>query len=157
MKRKIAFFTASALLISAAGAMAGCGSGDPYKDFNDLARLYAERSVLLNESVREKYWWGDETMLMFHAYPNETEDATGTMSSAFAWPYTETVAANWRVATLSDGAKKKIKSYYKRTLDGFEYYRAFRNDYHAYCASRAGNIGYASGDTYYDDNVWISR
>ena len=106
MKRKIAFFTASALLISAAGAMAGCGSGDPYKDFNDLARLYAERSVLLNESVREKYWWGDETMLMFHAYPNETEDATGTMSSAFAWPYTETVAANWRVATLSDGAKK---------------------------------------------------
>ncbi len=157
MKRKIAFFTASALLISAAGAMAGCGSGDPYKDFNDLARLYAERSVLLNESVREKYWWGDETMLMFHAYPNETEDATGTMSSAFAWPYTETVAANWRVATLSDGAKKKIKSYYKRTLDGFEYYRAFRNDHHAYCASRAGNIGYASGDTYYDDNVWISR
>ena len=99
MKKKMALFTASALLFSAFGGLAGC-SGDPYKGFNDKARLYAERSVLLNSSVREKYWWGDDTLFMFHAYPK---------------------------------------------------------DNHAYCASRAGNVGFAAGDTYYDDNVWISR
>ena len=154
MKKKMALFTASALLFSAFGGLAGC-SGDPYKGFNDKARLYAERSVLLNSSVREKYWWGDDTLFMFHAYPNET--GGGSMSAAFAWPYTETVAANWRIATLSDGTKKEIGDYYKKTLEGFEYYRAFRKDNHAYCASRAGNVGFAAGDTYYDDNVWISR
>ena len=128
MKKKIALLSASALMLSAFGGLAGC-SGDPYKGFHEKARLYAERSVLLNDSVREKYWWGDETLFMFHAYPNET--GGGSMSAAFAWPYTETVAANWRIATLSAGAKKQIGDYYKKTLEGFEYYRAFRKDNHA--------------------------
>jgi len=94
---------------------------------------------------------------MYHYYPNFTADASGDLSTAFVWPYTETVAANWRIATLSEGAKKKVSTAYKQVLDGFEYYRAFRSDYHVYCASRATELGHASGDTYYDDNVWISR
>lgn len=156
MKKKIALAVASVLTLSALGCMAGCGNGGSLSDLNETAREYAERSILLNDSVREKYWV-EEALFTYHAYPNFTDDASGCMSTAFVWPYTETVAANWRIATLSKGAKKDVSKYYKKTLEGFEYYRAFRSDWHAYCASRATEIGYASGDTYYDDNIWISR
>lgn len=145
---------ASVLLLTAVGCMAGCASGGD--NLNETARRYAERSVLLNNSVREKYWQ-EEVLFTYHYYPNFTDDATGDMSTAFVWPYTETVAANRRIATISDKKKKEVSSYYKKTLEGFEYYRAFRNDYQVYCASRATEIGFAAGDTYYDDNIWISR
>ena len=138
---------------------AGCNSEpeDPLASLkSEQARMYAERSISLNESVKEKYWQND-ALFMYHYYPNFTTDATGDMSTAFAWPYTENVAASWRIATLSDGAKEQVSDYYKALLDGFEYYRAFRTDYQVYCASRSTEIGMAAGDTYYDDNIWISR
>lgn len=157
MKRPIACLTA-AILAGGTICFAACTETpkDPLADLNETARTYAERSIALNDSVREKYWQED-ALFMYHYYPNFTSDASGDMSTAYAWPYTETVAANWRIATLSEGAKESISDYYKKTLDGFEYYRSFRNDYHVYCASRATEIGFAGGDTYYDDNVWISR
>lgn len=158
MKRPIACLMA-AILAGGALCVAACAEPeekDAFADFNETARTYAERAVLLNDSVREKYWQ-EIVLFMYHYYPNFTEDATGDMSTAYAWPYTETVAANWRIATLSEGAKNNVSDYYKKTIEGFEYYRSFRNDYHVYCASRATEIGFAGGDTYYDDNVWISR
>lgn len=153
MKRIVA--SALALVLCSAG-FAGCGEEEPFSGFVDPAREYAERSVSLNDAVREKYWQ-EAVLFMYHYYPNFTTDASGDMSTAFVWPYTETVAASWRIATLSDGAKTEVGEYYKKLLEGFEYYRSFRSDYHVYCASRATEIGMAAGDTYYDDNVWISR
>lgn len=134
----------------------GCGKKDMYAPLNEKAAEYAKRSVELNQSVKEKYWT-EEALFMYHYYPNFTTDASGDMSTAFAWPYTEVVASNWRVATLGDGFKDYIEDFYKKTLEGFEYYRAYRNDYHTYCATRSTMVGMAAGDTYYDDNVWISR
>lgn len=154
MKKKLALLLAG--VFAATLGLSGCTPPDPLKDFNEKARIYAERSIALNDSVKEKYWQ-DDVLFMYHYYPNFTEDATGDMSTAFAWPYTETVAANWRIATFSETSKKNIEEYYRKTLDGFEYYRAFRSDYHTYCSSRATETGFAAGDTYYDDNVWISR
>ena len=154
MKKAVCVALSAVCMLSAAG-LAGCGSA-PFAGFNEKAKEYAERAVLLNESVREKYWEKD-VLSIYHYYPNVTEDASGDRSPAYVWPYTETVAASWRIATLSNGAKKDVTSYYKSTLEGFEYYRSFRDDYHTYCASRAVNVGFAAGDTYYDDNIWISR
>lgn len=154
MKKAVCVALSAVCMLSAAG-LASCGSA-PFAGFNEKAKEYAERAVLLNESVREKYWEKD-VLSIYHYYPNVTEDASGDRSPAYVWPYTETVAASWRIATLSNGAKKDVTSYYKSTLEGFEYYRSFRDDYHTYCASRAVNVGFAAGDTYYDDNIWISR
>lgn len=157
MKRSIACLMA-AVIAGGTVCMAACTEPetDPLTGLNETARTYAERSIALNDSVREKYWQED-ALFMYHYYPNFTSDASGDMSTAYVWPYTETVAANWRIATLSEGAKESVTAYYQKTIEGFEYYRSFRNDYHVYCASRSTEIGFAGGDTYYDDNVWISR
>ena len=157
MKRSIACLMA-AVIAGGTVCMAACTEpeADPLTGLNETARTYAERSIALNDSVREKYWQED-ALFMYHYYPNFTSDASGDMSTAYVWPYTETVAANWRIATLSEGAKESVTAYYQKTIEGFEYYRSFRNDYHVYCASRSTEIGFAGGDTYYDDNVWISR
>ncbi len=152
MKKKVVALIAVCLTMT----LGLCGCGNPLKGLNKTAKLYASRAILLNDSVREKYWQND-TLFMFHAYPNFTDDASGTLSTAFVWPYTETVAASWRIATLSKNAKKEVEDYYKKTLKGFEYYRSFRKDFHTYCASRSTTVGMAAGDTYYDDNIWISR
>ena len=148
----------AAVIAGGTVCMAACTEpeADPLTGLNETARTYAERSIALNDSVREKYWQED-ALFMYHYYPNFTSDASGDMSTAYVWPYTETVAANWRIATLSEGAKESVTAYYQKTIEGFEYYRSFRNDYHVYCASRSTEIGFAGGDTYYDDNVWISR
>ncbi len=154
MKKTVCIALSAVCVLGAVG-LTGCGS-DPFAGFHDKAKEYAERAVLLNESVREKYW-EQEGRFTFHYYPNYTDDASGDLSPAYVWPHTETVAANWRIATLSEGAKKQVSTYYTGTIEAFEYYRAFREDYHAYCASRAVMEGFAAGDTYYDDNIWISR
>ena len=147
----------SLLLAAAIGAgCGGCAKKDMYAGLNEKAAEYAARSVQLNQSVQDKYWTED-ALFMYHYYPNFTTDASGDMSTAFAWPYTETVASSWRIATLGEGFKTYISGFYEKTLQGFEYYRAYRTDYHTYCATRATAAGMAAGDTYYDDNVWISR
>lgn len=130
-KRSIALIAALCL---AAFGFGGCAKS-PFEKFDDTAKTYAQRAVALNDAVREKYWQ-DIALFCYHYYPNFTEDASGDMSTAFVWPYTETVAADWRIATLSSGAKKEIAGQYKKALEGFEYYRAFRDDYHVYCADR---------------------
>lgn len=158
MKQKLALLLAGVCAVSSV-ALVGCGDKkptDPLDGLNDTARTYAERSMALNESVKEKYWQ-EMVLFMYHYYPNFTDDASGDLSTAYVWPYTETVAANWRIATLSKNTKAYISDYYKKTIDGFKYYRSFREDYHTYCASRSTEIGMAAGDTYYDDNIWISR
>lgn len=155
--RKTIALVLSFLLAASAVCFSGCGGeSDPLEPLNEKARRYAERSIALNDAVRDKYFQ-KEVLFMYHYYPNFTDDASGDLSTAYVWPYTETVAANWRIATLTDGAKKQVSDYYKNTLAGFEYYRSFRSDYHVYCASRATETGFAAGDTYYDDNIWISR
>ena len=152
-KRWLALCAAVLLLCS---TVCGCGKSDAYKGMNDKAKQYAQMSVQLNKSVEEKYW-EEEARYAYHYYPNMNDDMTGDLSTAFAWPYTETVASCWRIATLGKGLKKEISPYYKKALEGFAYYRAMRSDHHAYCASRASEPGQAGGDTYYDDNVWIAR
>ena len=114
MKRIVA--SALALVLCSA-CFAGCGEEEPFSGFVDPAREYAERSVSLNDAVREKYWQ-EAVLFMYHYYPNFTTDASGDMSTAFVWPYTETVAASWRIATLSDGAKTEVGEYYKKLLEG---------------------------------------
>lgn len=157
MKKTLALLLAGACA-SSAFALVGCNNkkADPLAGLNEKAKTYAQRSIELNESVKEKYWQ-EMVLFMYHYYPNFTDDASGDLSTAYVWPYTETVAANWRIATLSKNAKNYIADYYQKTLGGFEYYLSFRDDYHTYCASRATEIGMAAGDTYYDDNIWISR
>lgn len=151
--KKIACLALAAVCAAAAIGLSGCGSSEKE---SETVKEYTKRAVLLNDSVREKYW--QENMLFtYHYYPNFTPGAIGDMSPAFVWPYTETVASSWRIATLSKSAQKQVSAYYKKTIEGFEYYRALRDDYHAYCATRSSQIGFAAGDTYYDDNIWISR
>lgn len=153
MKKRCAALCMAILLL--AGLLCGCRK-DTYKGMNETAEKYARISVELNREVKNKYWL-DDTLFAFHYYPNYNEEATGTLDTAFAWPYTELVASNWRIATLNGALKKQITPFYKKTLEGFEYYRAMRKDYHTYCATRASETGMAGGDTYYDDNIWISR
>lgn len=140
------------------GSLAACGAKAPgiYDDMNEKAKMYAQYSVELNQSVKDKYWV-DEVLYGYHYYPNETPDASGDLSTAYAWPYTEMVASNWRIATLSEGGKAHISDFYKKSVEGFEYYRSMSTVYHSYCATRATQLGMAAGDTYYDDNIWISR
>lgn len=151
MKKATVFVLAAALLFS----MAACGKTDNFKNFSDAARLNAERATELNNLVEEEYFVPVAKMA-YHYYPNENGE-NGDLSTAFAWPYTEIAAANYRIATLSEGCLNDVKDYYVSTLDGFEYYKAGRNDYTCYSASRSPIAGSAGGDTYYDDNIWIAR
>ena len=129
---------------------------DMFDGFDTTAKKYASRSVELNNLVRDNYWI-DDTLFAFHYYPNYGGSSDKAMSTAYVWPYTEMVANNWRIATLSKGSKDHVADFYKNTINGYEYYKSMRNDYLAYTASRAAMKGMGSGDTYYDDNVWISR
>ncbi|HEY8389807.1 MAG TPA: glycoside hydrolase family 76 protein [Clostridia bacterium] len=129
---------------------------DMFDGFDATAKKYAQISVELNDLVKDNYWIND-TLFAFHYYPNYDGDSDKAMSTAYAWPYTEMVASNWRIATLSDAAKNYISDFYKNTLEGFKYYKSRRNDYLCYTASRAAVAELGSGDTYYDDNIWIAR
>ncbi len=125
-----------------------------FADFNEVAKDYAAASYRLNKAVRDNYWL-ETALFAYHYYPN-INSPTGDYSAAFLWPYTEMVAANWRMATLAPGSREMM-DFYRSTLKGFEYYRGFREDYLAYPAVRATQIGMAGNDTYYDDNVWVAR
>lgn len=155
MKKLTILVLVATLLFSAAA----CSKNEPkdmFEGFTERAAKYAEQSVKLNDLVKEKYFV-TAAKSAYHYYPNKTEDSSGNMSTAYAWPYTEMVAASYRVGTLSAGSLAAVKDYYVAAIEGFEYYLAGRNDYVCYCASRSAFIGQAGGDTYYDDNIWISR
>ena len=158
MKKIVALLLSACFVAAACVGIVGCDPAEEknmYDGLNETAAMYAERAVQLNESVREKYWV-DVTLFMYHYYPN-MDASDGDLSTAYCWPYTETVAANWRIATLSDTLNEYVADYYRDTVEGFEYYRGFRTDYTTYCSSRATTVGMAGGDFYYDDNVWVSR
>lgn len=125
-----------------------------FTSFNEKARRYARISYDLNKLV-EQYYFIHESSYGFHYYPN-LNHPNGDNSTAFLWPYTEMVAASWRLITMTDESAE-LRRYYENALHGFEYYLALRSDHHVYSAVRAIQIGWGSGDTYYDDNIWVSR
>lgn len=154
MKKVLAIFLGVIFMLMGVG----CGKVSDKKlfsKFNEVAKTYADRGFELNELVRKNYWL-DESLYAYHYYPNIDDSQNGKNDTAFAWPYTEMVAASWRMRTLTKKSKV-LTDYYKNTLAGFEYYRAMRDDYTCYTAVRANQEGWGGGDTYYDDNVWIAR
>ena len=118
---------------------------------NSEARRYAQICSELGELVRKDFYHADAEYAS-HYVPEKPDDA----SIAFLWPYMELIAQVYREKTLYSD-KDYLSDVYAKLIDELEYYKRLGGDGLAYCATRAADKGWATGDCYYDDNVWIAR
>ncbi len=150
MKRKILAGILSLVMLM---TLFGCNTK---KEMNE----FAQRSLDLSKLIYKDYFidLGEGDVYIKYFKPSKP----GEPDKAYLWPYMEVAAMLARLMTIVEpstpiASNKTVKQFYEDVISGFRYYKSSRTDYTAYTASRASLPGFGSGDTYYDDNLWVAR
>lgn len=151
-KKAIAGFMAVIMALS----LSGCNDGGG----NETEDSFSEYSMKIAKQVYKDYFvdLGEGDTYVKYFVPSKQNEP----DKAYLWPYMEVASLNARLMTIVEPSvkiseNKTVKQFYKEIVDGFKYYRSSRKDYTVYTASRAAVPNFGSGDTYYDDNLWVAR
>lgn len=120
---------------------------------------FADKSLALAKLIYEDFFidLGEGDVYVKHFVPSKS----GEPDMGYLWPYMEVASMCARLMTVIEPKTKiaknvTLRDFYSQIVGGFKYYRSSRTDYEAYTASRASLPGFGTGDTYYDDNLWVA-